>query len=251
MESQDLRSLGRLSYSLFGNWNQALRTSEQTLRTIGLKDGLDEQAIEKAALAHLSRAESIQRESLELSNPFFRLSALNRFLLAANHLERWSYTKIARTLDIPVSAVPSLLWQARLHYVFDECNLSIPYPSAGATKSLHCPQFDPTDPWTARMLDEEMKPQERQFLQAHMMGCDSCRNALGRVRQLIHAIDERMPGRSCEDWVEDEIQAQSVRFSSSGMTYGQSTFRGSLLQWLRSPGTWLGLGLLFWAIVRW
>lgn len=251
METQELQSLGRMSYSLFGNWNQALASSERTLRTIGLKDGLDSRAIEKAALVHLSRAESIPRESLELNTPFFRLSALNRFLLAANHVEQWSYGKIARTLELPVEAIPSLLWQARLQYAFDECSLSLAYPSAGKLATPLCPTYDPTDPWTARLLDEEMKPQERQFLQNHMVTCEACRTALGRVRELIHAIDSMLPSRQCEAWVIEEIDAQSRRLKGSGMTYGQSTVQASFVQWSRSPGTWLGFVLLIWAIVRW
>ncbi len=251
METQDLQSLGRLSYSLFGDWNQALSTGERTLRTIGLKDGLDSRAIEKAALAHLSRAESIQKESFDLSTPFFRLSALNRFLLAANHVEHWSYARIARTLELPAEAIPPLLWRARLQYIFDECNLALAYPSGGKLASSHCPIYDATDPWTARLLDEEMKPQERQFLQNHMVACDACRNALGRVRELIHAIDALMPSKQCETWVLDEMHAQARRLAGSGMTYGRSTLQTSLTQWSRSPGTWLGIGLLLWAIVRW
>ena len=70
------------------------------------------------------------------------------------------------------------------------------------------------DEWISRMseyLDSELSPQEHQALEAHLEGCESCRNSMREVRLVVTRLQDAAPYPS----VENDVAAMWPRIASS------------------------------------
>jgi hypothetical protein len=195
MNTDDIQSLTRIGRSLWGDLQISMNISEDTLSHVSLLNLTDERAIERASKVMLERAERTPPSLLKLNHPFFRLSPIERFLLTALQIEKWDYIRIGRTLGIDHSLVENLAWATRLKYSFQLLNLEIDYPHGPASLGPVCPEYNPTSPWSQRMLDDQLPRRERLFLQNHVMGCDRCRKILHQTKNLFYKIESTIPVR--------------------------------------------------------
>lgn len=189
MEKTQLESLTRIGQSLWGDWTRSYQMSEETLSQLAFMDLDSESALERASKVMIERAEKNPPPRVILNHPFFRLAPIERFLMTALHLEKWSYTKIARTLNIDPKIIPAWAWATRLKYAYDELKLEVDYPRAPSALGPSCPEYNTASPWTQRLLDDELGKQERLFLQNHLMGCPQCRQSLEHTQKLIFKIE--------------------------------------------------------------
>ena len=100
MNKEDIKSLTRISRSLWGDMDRSVAISEDTLTSVSLLNLTDAGVIERASKVMIERAEKNPPTLLKLNHPFFRMAPIERFLLTALHVEKWSYTRVARTLGI-------------------------------------------------------------------------------------------------------------------------------------------------------
>jgi hypothetical protein len=169
MTQEDLKTLVVMGRSLWSDPGRSERVALETMTAVSLLDLTKERAVERAAAVLLERAErdgmaAMTRVNLVvLDQPFFRLLPEERFLLAALHVGRWSYSRLARVMDETSERVEEIAWMARVR-------LSARHPAGPASRGHHCPDYDVRRPWTQRFLDEEMETsRERLFLQNHLM----------------------------------------------------------------------------------
>lgn len=197
MKKDDIRSLTRISRSLWGDLDQSVAISEDTLTSVSLLNLSDDRTIERASKVMIELAERNPPTLLILNHPFYRLAPLERFLLTAIHIEKWSYERIGRTLGIESTNLKSLLepwlWTIRLKFCFQETQSEIEYPRGPSSLSPTCPEYNSSAPWTQRMMDDELGKRERFFLQNHLMGCNHCRKALELTRKMIFKVESLIP----------------------------------------------------------
>ena len=76
--------------------------------------------------------------------------------------------RLARVLECGEEEVACRAWKLRVHLASQYRGTERPLASLGAAGAVparpSCPEFDPTNPWTQRFLDEEIPPRERIFL---------------------------------------------------------------------------------------
>ncbi len=180
----------------------------ETVSVVSLLNLTQDQTLERVSSALLERVDRDGTRAITaaLFSPFFRLYSTERFILAALHRCRWSYSRIAKVLKISPTQVAELAWQARLR-------LSPPqnYP-VGSGTTIDCPPYSTKDPWTQRFLDEELSQAERLSLQHHMQICEACRDTLQRCRRFYYEVDKHLPidqaGRSVlQESLEDVMQS--------------------------------------------
>ena len=194
MKTEDFRAIDSLSRSLWADAAYAARVSTETVTAVSLLDLNDERALERAMSALLERAlrDGAGVNAEALNHPFFRLQPEERLLLAALHVGRWSYRRIARVLGMNEEKIPRLAWQARLHlatFAPARAATALGSPRAG----VRCPEYSTDAPWTQRFMDEEIPSRERLFLQNHLMACASCRQSLATCRDLYYSVDAMIP----------------------------------------------------------
>ena len=231
MNKEDIRSLTRISRSLWGDLDQSVAISEDTLTSVSLLNLSDDRTIERASKVMIERAERNPPTLLKLNHPFFRLAPIERFLLTATHVEKWSYDRVARTLGIENQNIKTLLepwlWTIRLKFCFQETQSEIEYPRGPGTLGPMCPEYNTSSPWTQRMMDDELGKRERFFLQNHLMGCDKCRKALDLTRKMMFKIESLVPvkessqeleianDRIFNSWKEGEVTLRPIKLETS------------------------------------
>ncbi len=206
MNREDIQSLTRISRSLWGDLERSVEMSEDTLSHVSLLNLSTEMTLERASKVMVERAEKNPPSLLKLNHPFFRLAPIERFLLTALHLEKWSYSRIARALGIDQGIIETWAWATRLKYCFQELGLTLDYPHAPATLGPVCPEYNATAPWTQRMMDDQLGKRERLFLQNHLMGCERCRKALDQTQKVYFKIESLIPVKDHSPELEEATQ---------------------------------------------
>ena len=253
MNKEDIQSLTRISRSLWGDLHRSVEISEDTLSSVSLLNLSTERTLERASTVMVERAEKNPPALLKLNHPFFRLAPIERFLLTTLHLEKWNYARIARTLGIEESLIETWAWATRLKYGFQELGLKLGYPHGPASLGPVCPEFNSSNPWTQRMLDDQLGKRERMFLQNHLMGCDRCRKALDQTQKLFYKIESLIP-----------VQDQSPELDAAtnqillGWNRGQTirrpiylTPKQSFTSFLAEPKVQIAFGLLVFICLVW
>lgn len=220
MNRENIRSLNRISRSLWGELNRSFHNSEEALVSASLLQLSEEMTIERASRMLIERAEKNPPTTLRLNHPFYRLAPIERFLLTALQIEKWSYSRIARTLGIEANLIESWAWATRLKFCFQEMEAPIDYPRGPASLGTVCPEYDAAAPWCQRLLDDELGSRERNFLQAHLMGCERCRKSLEATRKMFFTIESFIPVKTRGD----ELEAATDRMLEV-WKQGESTYR--------------------------
>jgi hypothetical protein len=184
----------------------------------------DDRTIERASKVMIELAERNPPTLLKLNHPFFRLAPIERFLLTATHVEKWSYERVARTLGIETTNIKTVLepwlWAIRLKFCFQETQSGLEYPRGPGTLGPMCPDYHVSAPWTQRMMDDELGKRERFFLQNHLMGCDKCRKALDLTRKMMFKIESLVPVKESSQ----EVETANDRIFNTWKV-GEVTFR--------------------------
>jgi hypothetical protein len=220
VNKEDIRSLSRISRSLWGDTDRSVAISEDTLTSVSLLNLTDDGVIERASKVMIERAEKNPPTLLKLNHPFFRLAPIERFLLTALHIEKWTYARIARTLGIEINLIETWAWATRLKYCFQEMDAQVEYPRGPASLGPVCPEYNASNPWTQRLLDDELGKRERMFLQSHLMGCDRCRKALELTKNMFFKVEALIPVKESSA----EIEYATDRIFDV-WKQGESTFR--------------------------
>ncbi|MGK5083318.1 hypothetical protein WDW37_08420 [Bdellovibrionota bacterium FG-1] len=194
MNLHDLKIFAEVSQALWADPHESQVAAIETLSAVSLLDLTPDRALERAASALLIRVaqQGNSASFAGVGQSFFRLGAEDRFLLVALHLGCWSYARLGRIFNRSREQIEEMAWKARMNWVTSDSSLS--YPSGAPARGTRCPEYETRHPWTQRFLDEEMESgRERVFLQNHLMACDSCRQALGRCREVYYAIESKLP----------------------------------------------------------
>ncbi|MBS1958372.1 MAG: zf-HC2 domain-containing protein [Bdellovibrionales bacterium] len=219
MNRENIRSLNRISRSLWGELNRSFHNSEEALVNASLLHLSEDMTIERASKMMIERAERNPPGTLKLNHPFYRLAPIERFLLTALHIEKWPYERVARTLSIDPSLVESWAWATRLKYSFQELEAQIDYPRGPASLGLVCPEYNAAAPWTQRMLDDELGKRERNFLQGHLMGCEKCRKSLEATRKMFFTIESFVPVKTRGEEMEAAVDKMLDVWEKGESTY--------------------------------
>ena len=210
MEIQQFKAITNFGSALWMDPDLSESVAAETISAVSLMNLNDEQSFERVTRVLLDRAAKNSRQAnLEgISKPYFRLQPTERFLLMALHIERWSYERAGRVLDLNAEQVAEAAWAVRVHLASAAPEKSkAAYPAGASLGSqgigASCPDYDSRNPWTQKFLDEELSKRQQIFLQNHMMACDSCRKALGRCRDMYYAVDAMVP--------RVEVSAQRIR----------------------------------------
>jgi hypothetical protein len=252
VDKNDIRSLTRISRSLWGDPEQSLAISEDTLSSVSLLRLSDDHTIERASKVMIELAERNPPSLLKLNHPFFRLSPLERFLLTAIHIEKWNYQRIARTLGIDQGLIEPWLWSVRLKFCFQETQSSgLEYPRGPGTLGPVCPEYNATSPWTQRLLDDELGKRERLFLQNHLVACEKCRKTLEITRKFLFKTESMIPSndspkdfdQACDRlfqvWKDGEVALRPITVST----------RDSILNFIAQPKIQFILALMTFLVI--
>jgi hypothetical protein len=220
VNKEDIKSLTRISRSLWGDTDRSVAISEDTLTSVSLLNLTDDGVIERASKVMIERAEKNPPTLLKLNHPFFRMAPIERFLLTALHVEKWSYARVARTLGIENNLIETWAWATRLKYCFQEMEAQVEYPRGPAQLGPVCPEYNASNPWTQRLLDDELGKRERMFLQSHLMGCDRCRRALELTKNMFFKVEALIPVKASS--AETDYAADRI---FDVWKQGESTFR--------------------------
>ncbi len=236
MRQDDLKLISDLGKALYANPEVARSRSVETVAAVSTLERLsDEQAFEKVSFLLLKQAEKEATKSAAsgVTQPFYRLSVLERGVLAFLHSGKISYQRLAKILSIDSFLVEKLAWSARMKLASSpEVRMSAPHP-VGSSKIKHqCPEYHAERPWTQRLLDDEMKPNELLMIQNHTVACDSCRRALSSAREFYYAVEKWIP--TVTEVSGDEISLAELKRAQirSGRPPSDITF-------------WQALGLVF------
>ncbi len=236
MDIDLIRSISRISRSLWGDFEKSLTMSSDTLTSVGLLKLDDEQTLERTTKALVERAEKNPPRLLSLQHPFFRLAPIERFLLTALHIEHWSYARISRVLGIEARLVAPWAWATRMKLCFQEaaCAPELEYPRGPTTLGNTCPGYDLSEPWTQSFLDDECGKRERAFLQTHLMACDSCRKSLEIARKMMFKAESLIPVKQAADETEAAASELARIWLEGEASYRplKATFRQSLRSFL-------------------
>lgn len=210
-EREELRVLHQIGRAL---WTQNHLVTERTLEMITALSATprkQEKKLETALAGFLVRI-SEEGDAAHLTdshNPFFRLAAEDRFLLCALQLEGFSYAELARILRTEADEIEKRALQIRREFA---ASVGIELLSLeGGALGPKCPSLETNRLWMQRFLDEALQPQERAFLQNHLMACVTCRKRLERTRKLFSEIEREM--RECLNITEVEAINDVVQFA--------------------------------------
>jgi hypothetical protein len=237
LDKDHIKSLTRIGRSLWGDLDRSFAMSEDSLTTVSLLRLSEDRTLERATKVMIERAEQNPPRLLSLQHPFYRIAPMERFLLTALHIEKWSYQRVARVLGIENSWVETLAWAARLKLCFQELNSDIEYPRAPTKLGPVCPDYNISSPWTQRLLDDELGKRERMFLQNHLMGCERCRLSLTLTRKLFYKIESVIPVKDAV--LETEIATNRIydhwKAGESAFRPIKTTFKESMVSFLNEP----------------
>ncbi len=202
---EDLKSLAKIGNAFWADPAISHQVTSEILGGASLVSQSPEQVLDRAVSGLLNRV----REDGMVGNlkknlivagaegsPFFRLFPEQRFLIVALHSRRWTYQRLAQILNEPVEIVEALSWKSRIDLaaIIQSSLTQNIYPMGAKQTGHNCPEYDFERPWTQRFLDEEIATKrEQQFLQNHLVACESCRAALVRCRELYYAVDSVIP----------------------------------------------------------
>jgi hypothetical protein len=248
---RDLKTYAELGRALWADTSQSGVMTVETLSAISLLDLTEERALDRASAALLDLAirqgmAQATRQALETGkfNPFFKLSPEERFVLAALHLGRWKYERVARIIrfgsDEQREAVERLAWKARTRIA-----VAMGVTPIGAKlASANCPEYDLDRPWTQRFLDEEVgKGRELLFLQNHLMACDSCRRSLAVCRDIYFKVEEMLPRVSDDDRILRVLE-NVAQHGKKIRQVGEVTFVDSLVAFFKQRNVQILLALV-------
>ncbi len=247
MDIHATRTLTRISHSLWGDFEKSLPISEDILTSVGLLRLDEDSTMERALKMLIERAERSPPKTFLLQHPFFRLAPIERFLMTALHLERWSYARIARVLGIDSRLIAPWAWATRMKFCFQEMSDPVEYPRGPTSLGRSCPEYKVTEPWTQSFLDEELEGRERLFLQNHLMACDQCRRSLDLSRKMIFRIESMIPVREADR--DAEIAAERLlktwKAGESAFDPSKTTFRQSLIPLYQKKRVRIALAIAF------
>jgi hypothetical protein len=196
MQIEDLKTLSFFGNALWADSDYSERVAVETITAVSLLDLTPDRSMERVSSALLSRAikDGVEVNASVINRPFFRLHPMERFILSALHLGRWSYERLGRVLKKTPEEIGKIAWSARLRLISTPGRpVYVPHPTGSDLNGVRCPDYDQYNPWTQRFLDDEMTNRERIFMQNHLMACDRCRQALSRCRNLYYTADALVP----------------------------------------------------------
>lgn len=215
---EDLRSFALISHGLWPSASESEIASQDAIGAVSLLNLPEEKALERAARALLEKSTRSAVDPDILNHPFYRLMPEERFLLTALHFGKWSYSRLGRILGHSQAEVADLAWKTRLYIGAMNPRLSRQASQAkprelGAApaRGMLCPELNPKNPWTQKLLDDELSVGQRLFLQNHLMVCSPCHALLSRARDLYFAVEEILPKPSNQD----DLQKEAVALQST------------------------------------
>jgi hypothetical protein len=215
MRTEDLNLISKLGQALYANPARAESCSYETVAAIStLPEVTEDQFLERALelMLHQAERDGQRAGSGGVASPFFRLSPKERFALFLLHSGRVSYQRLGRLLVLPTEEVQSLAWIARTQIASSpEVRLDLPHPIGASLAKQACPEFNPTRPWTQKLLDDEMGTTELTFIQNHTTVCEECRRALARTREMYYAVEKWIPLHSARDVANGNTLLKAVR----------------------------------------
>jgi hypothetical protein len=238
VNKEDILSLTRIGRSLWGDLKQSVAISEDTLTSVSLLNLGDDRTIERASKVMIELAERNPPTLLKLNHPFFRLAPIERFLLTAIHIEKWSYARVARTLGIDSTLMSPWLWSTRLKFCFQESQgTGLEYPRAPGSLGPVCPEYNLSDPWTQKMMDDETGKKERFFLQNHLVACEKCRKTLDLTRKMIFKVESMIPVKESPQELEQACEQifQTWKIGERILRPMEIDTKESILRFLSTP----------------
>lgn len=197
MKSEDLQFISTLGQALYANPAQAQSRSLETVAAIStLAEISESQFLERALglMLHQAERDGLRSNLSGISNPFFRLSPKERFVLFLLHSGRASYKQLSRLLGITSEEVQTLAWIARTQIASSpEVRLQAPHPMGSSNLKQSCPEYDSSRPWTQKLLDDEMNNQELSFIQNHIAICRDCGRTLNATREFYYGVEQLIP----------------------------------------------------------
>ncbi len=196
VQADDLKSLICIAHSLWADSAEAISSLAEVLSVVATGDFPTEIEVEKTAKALyfriLHQGTSINAQSI--SQPFFRLTVEQRFILSSLHLARWSYVRIGRILDIEERLIPEIAWTTRLSLTLvPGVDFNSVHPTGTHHLAVNCPEYQKENPWTQKFLDDEFPKNQKIFLQNHSISCKTCQESLTRCRTLYYSVDGLLP----------------------------------------------------------
>jgi hypothetical protein len=185
INKDDLRLVSNLGQSLWAQPEQSRAITRETVSAASVVSGQPDRALEASLQALLDRANKKGMYS-RVPTGFNALFPEERFILLALHQGRWSYARVARVVRESEEMVQQLAWNARVYLALTH------YPSAPVQAGSSCPEYDPQRPWTQKLLDEEVRGQEKLFLQGHLSRCNECRQALLRAKEVYYGVQKKI-----------------------------------------------------------
>ncbi len=244
MDIELIRSLTRISRSLYGDLDRSVAISEDTLTSVSLLRLSEERTLERASKVLIERAERNPPRLLALQHPFYRLAPIERFLLATLHIEKWPYEKICRVLNLQdTKLLQSWAWSTRMKFAFQELETDLVYPRGPAKLGHSCPEYNASSPWTQRLLDDELSKQDRLFLQNHLMACTDCRKSLELTRKLFFKIESLIPVKDAHQETENAAARifENWKAGESAFRPIKTTFAESVVKFMAIPHIQFGL----------
>jgi hypothetical protein len=197
MRTDDLHLISKLGQALYANPAQAKSRSIETVAAISTLPEITENLFLERALTlmlHQAERDGSKTSAPGISNPFFRLSPKERFVLFLLHSGRASYKRLARLLETTPEEVQTIAWIARTQIASSpEVRMLAPHPTGSSNLKQSCPEFDTIRPWTQKFLDDEMGNTELTFVQNHTAICEGCRRTLLQTREFYYAVEKRVP----------------------------------------------------------
>ncbi len=197
MRTEDLQLISTLGQALYADPSQAQSRSLETVAAVStLAEVSDEQFLERALglMLHQAERDGLRANRSGVSNPFFRLSPKERFVLFLLHSGRASYKRLSRLMGISVEDIQTLAWIGRTQIASSpEVRLHAPHPTGSSHLKHSCPEYDSSRPWTQRLLDDEMNAQDLAFIQNHTSICSDCNRSLRAAREFYYGVEKLIP----------------------------------------------------------
>lgn len=246
MKTEDLKLIGQIGQALYASPEMAHSKSLQTVAALSTLPELGADAsFEKVTQLLLLQAE---REGLKatahaISNPFYRLSPLERVILGFLHSGQVSYARLSRMLEKSVEDIQTLAWQARLKVAGSaEVQLKFRHPVGGGKLKHSCPEYLEERPWPQKLLDDEMKSTELTFIQNHTLVCENCVRVLRQSRDLYYAVEKLIPAGVLQGVKNPEALHEMER-QLANSTRPTNLFH-ALKIFFSKPSTWVSVGMI-------
>ncbi len=246
MKTEDLKLIGQIGQALYASPEIAHTRSLETVAALSTLPELGaDESFGKVTQLLLMQAE---REGLKatahaIGNPFYRLSPLERVILAFLHSGQVSYARLSRVLGQSVENIQTIAWQARLKVAGSaEVQLKFRHPT-GAGKLKHsCPEYLEDRPWSQKLIDDEMKSTELAFIQNHTLVCESCARVLKQTRELYYAVEKLIPSGVLQGVKNpDALREMERQLAHSSRP---TNWIQALKIFFSKPSTWMSVGVV-------